>query len=135
MNQPIKFIYALLIITIVGSGVALELKYQVSVFNTNQTIKEIVPQKKITSDEAIKLVREFSEVKEWLKVFSTPDYINPKTRSHAFVEIEHETDTNYIVWVYSVVHGDGDIAGHAVTHGFYAVDFNTAAVRKVDLEI
>ncbi len=130
MSKNIKFIYALLIITITGGALAYYLvqKEQDVAYSINTPYQYQIQNKntstKITSDKALEIVSNLPEVKKWEKSFTSPDGTSPTTGGTPVIDNDSETSTTYVIHVYE------NMPDHTATFNWYYVDKNTGAVTK-----
>ena len=84
-----------------------------------------VPEIKISEEEAINLVKNLPEVKEWLSLFGEPD------RDKAIIEFSHVEEGKYVIHVYELVPTDG----HTATFDWYYVNPYTSEIRNIREEV
>ncbi len=72
----------------------------------------------ISKQDAVNLVRDLPEVQAWLRNYKVTD-----TPVKPIIEVDHETETVYVVHVYEI---NGD---HTATHNWYDVDKKTGNIK------
>ena len=119
--------------------VALSVAYYVVVFIPRREMAEIefekvkIEQQKqidefrtqsqgITSEEAVDIVQNREEVKEWLSLFTKFNRISPETGGRAVLSLDGLEDGFYIIHVFE------DLPDHIATFGWYKVNSLTGEV-------
>jgi len=89
-------------------------------------LKDNSPKKvqKITDQEAIELVRNTEEVKEWLILFSGPEQTSPKTGGRPAFIVDRSEENYHIIQVLE------NMPDHVVTFNWYKVNSQTGEVSK-----
>lgn len=85
-----------------------------------------------TKEEAVELVRQRPEVKEWLKLFNN---LPPEER-RPVIEFDHMEGDDYVVHAYEVVRyiepteyeKQNNISGHTATLNWFTVDSETGKI-------
>lgn len=77
---------------------------------------------KISEQNAINLVKNLPEVKNWVSLFNKPDGTS-SIGGKLTIEVDHQDSTTYVVHAYEIVNN------HTVTHNWYDVDKKTGNIK------
>ena len=78
----------------------------------------------ISEKEAIKLVTNLPEVKNWLSLFSQPDGSSQKTGGKPFIDLDHQDDNTYFIHAYELT------TDHLATFNWYDVNKKTGNIKS-----
>lgn len=130
MSDRISTITAILIIIFIAmvlfSGVFGYWKYmdlKTRVVSPEVRNNIIANNRELSAEDAIGLVRNLPEVKNWLALFDQPNSVSSKG-GRPVIEVDHQDSVNYIVHVYEI------IADHTATHNWYDVNKVTGEVKS-----
>ena len=103
-------------------------KFETSPVNILQTTspsnENPISTKIISEKDAIKLVKNLPEVKNWLSLFSQPDGSNMKTGGKPFIDLDHQDDNTYFIHAYELT------TNHLATFNWYDVDKKTGNIKS-----
>lgn len=77
-----------------------------------------------STSEAIALVNNLPDVKQWMAQFTGPNETSPKTGGVPVIEIDSETTSTYVVHAYE------SMSDHDATFNWYTVDKMTGTVTS-----
>jgi hypothetical protein len=80
--------------------------------------------KTITSQDAVKIISQQKDVKDWLLLFTGPGQTSSSTTGKPVISYDHMEGKSYVIHVYE------DLSDHTSTFNWYKVDRNSGAVTK-----
>lgn len=111
-----KLLAAILFITLPFVGFYLGLHYQATGLVRSSS--------RISSTQALALVKDLPEVKSWLALFAGPGSTGPVSGGHPIIELTGTSGGIYFIHVYESVPSDG----HSATFNRYQVDSVTGKI-------
>lgn len=119
----VKYLLIVIILAVIIGGAIF---HQVSIIPKSEnffTIENLKGEKNISEQEAINLVINLPEVKEWLALFMGSDNTSPTTGGKPVIELSDKSDEEYIIHVYE------KLSDHTATFNWYVVNLKTGKIE------
>lgn len=113
-----KFLALVLFVGLPFGGFYLGMRFQAALTPI------VIQVPRITTKEAINIVKQQKEVKKWLGLFSGPGQTSPSTGGKPAFAYDHTEEDNYVIRVYEI------ISDRSTTMGFYKVNMDSGLVTK-----
>lgn len=98
--------------------------YKPDIFNQILSTFKFIETKDISEEEAIKIVKNLPEVKNWLSFFTGPGSTGPTTGGKPMIVVDSKEDEGYKIHVYE------ELSDHTATFGWYSVNKKTGETKS-----
>ncbi|MBU4466777.1 hypothetical protein KKF47_01780, partial [Patescibacteria group bacterium] len=112
------------IIVLVIALVGVILAYQYYGLGPRIFKNEVINQE-ISEKEAIDLIHNLPEVKEWLALFTGPGGTSPITGGRPAIEIDSKSAEEYTIHVYEA------LSDHTATFNWYSINLKTREIKPI----